>query len=219
MFELFPSEYIHIGGDEAPKARWKVCKKCQFRLKEEGLKDEHELQSWFIKRMEKFVNSKGKKIIGWDEILEGGLSSTATVMYWRGWLKDVPEKVIAQGNNIIMTPNTHCYFDYDYKTISTMRAYDYEPVPSGMTDEQSNNLLGVQSNFWSHIDRTEEDVDKQLYPRLLSIAEVCWSSKDKKGQHLLQRKSKQAFNQARKTRRELFSRPSFKRCSVKATRI
>lgn len=130
--------------------------------------------------IEKIVNSKGKKIIGWDEIMEGELSSTANIMYWRGWLKDVPEKVIAGGNNIIMSPTSHCYFDYNYEAISSMKAYEYEPMPSGMTDEQSNSLLGVQANFWSHIDRTEAGVDKQLFPRLLSIAEVGWSSKGKK---------------------------------------
>jgi len=175
VFELFPSEFIHIGGDEAPKARWEVCPKCQQRIREEGLLDEHELQSWFVKRIEKFANSKGKKIIGWDEILEGGLSSTANVMYWRGWLEDVPEKVTSKGNNIIMSPTTHCYFDYKYEDISTLKAYSFEPVPEGLNSEQTENVLGVQANFWSHIDRTEEGVDRQLYPRLLSIAEVAWS--------------------------------------------
>jgi len=178
IFEMFPSEYIHIGGDEAPKVRWKACQKCQNRIKNEGLRDEHELQSWFIKRIEKFANSKGKKIIGWDEILEGGLSKSSTAMYWRGWMKDVPEKVISQGNNIIMSPTSHCYFDHKYKDISTIKAYNFNPVPEGVSEEQAKQILGIQANFWSHIDRTEQDVDKQLFPRLLSIAEISWSSKD-----------------------------------------
>ena len=181
VFELFPSEYIHIGGDEAPKKRWVACKKCQNRINVEGLKDEHELQSWFIKRVEEFVNNKGKKLIGWDEIMEGGLSETATVMYWRGWINDdVPQKVVNQGNDVIMSPTTHCYFDYKYEEISTLKAYEFEPVPNGITQEQTKHVLGVQANFWSHIDRTEAAVDKQLFPRLLSIAEVAWSPKEKR---------------------------------------
>jgi len=181
VFELFPSGYIHIGGDEAPKARWEVCEKCQSRIAEEGLKDEHELQSWFIKRMEEYIKRSGKKLIGWDEILEGGISPTATVMYWRGWLDNVPGEIISKGNHIIMSPTTHCYFDYDYKTISTLKAYEFEPVPPGLSAEQSKKVLGIQANFWSHIDRTETGVDRQLYPRLLSISEVGWipeSNKD-----------------------------------------
>jgi len=180
VIELFPSEYIHIGGDEAPKARWEVCAKCQARLKEEGLKDEHELQSWFIKRIEKFLNSKGKKLIGWDEILEGGLSPSATVMFWRAWVKGVHSNLISSGNDIIMSPTSHCYFDYKYEKISTLKAYEYEPVSNGITEEHSNRILGVQANFWSHIDKTEAGVDKQLFPRILSIAEVGWSPKNKR---------------------------------------
>jgi len=180
VFEMFPSEYIHIGGDEAPKARWEVCNKCQARIKEEGLKDEHELQSWFIKRIEKYISAHGRKLIGWDEIMEGGLSPTASVMYWRGWKPAIPEKVISKGNDIVMSPTSHCYFDYKYETISTMKAYEFEPVPGNVTNEQSKNILGLQANFWSHIDRTEEGVDKQLFPRILSIAETGWSPKSKK---------------------------------------
>ncbi len=188
VFEMFPSEYIHIGGDEAPKARWEACQKCQARLKEDGLKDEHELQSWFIKRIEKFVSANGKKLIGWDEIMEGGLSSTANVMYWRGWLKDVPEKVISEGNNIIMSPTSHCYFDYKYENISTMKAYRFNPVPDNITKEQSKNILGLQANFWSHIDRSEAGVDKQLFPRILSIAELGWSPENSKDSTLFKEK-------------------------------
>ncbi len=180
VVEMFPSEYIHIGGDEAPKKRWEMCKKCQARLIEERLKDEHELQSWFIKRIEKLVSGQGKKLIGWDEILEGGLSSTASVMYWRGWLEDVPERVVSKGNDIVMSPTSHCYFDYKYEAISTMKAYEYEPVSNKLSKEHSNNILGVQANFWSHIDRTEAGVDKQLFPRILSISEVGWSPNNKK---------------------------------------
>ncbi len=188
IFELFPSEYIHIGGDEAPKARWETCKKCQNRIKEEKLADEQELQSWFIKRIERFANGYGKKIIGWDEIMEGGLSKTATVMYWRGWKKDVPDKIIANNNNIIMSPTSHCYFDYSYEAISTMKAYEYDPAPKGKYPGKMKNIFGVQANFWSHIDRNEQGVDRQLFPRLLSISEIAWTPKEKQDSLFFKRK-------------------------------
>ena len=110
VIDLFPSEYIHIGGDECPKVRWKACPKCQKRIRDEKLKDEFELQSYFVQRMEKFLNGKGRKIIGWDEILEGGLSKTATVMSWRGSAGGI--EAAKSGNHVIMAPNTHCYLDY-----------------------------------------------------------------------------------------------------------
>ena len=172
-----------------PKARWKECDLCQSRIKEEGLKDEHELQSWFIKRIERFVAGRGKKLIGWDEILEGGISPTAAVMYWRGWLEDVPEKVILNGNDVVMSPTTHCYFDYDYKTTSSLKAYEFEPVPAGISAEQSARILGIQANFWSHIDRTEAGVDKQLFPRLLAISEVAWTPPHLKDSSLFKQKA------------------------------
>ena len=176
VIQLFPAEYIHIGGDEAPKDRWEKCPKCQERIMVEGLKDEFELQSWFIKRIEKYINQKGKKLIGWDEILEGGLSETASVMYWRGWLEEVPEEVVKQGNYLIMSPTSHCYFDYDYKTISTKKVYEFNPVPEILEDSVSHLILGGQANFWSHIDRTEQGFDRQIFPRILALSEVLWST-------------------------------------------
>jgi hexosaminidase len=175
VIQLFPAEYIHIGGDEAPKDRWEKCPRCQRRIMVEGLKDEFELQSWFIRRIEKYINQKGKKLIGWDEILEGGLSETASVMYWRGWLTQVPEEVVEQGNNLIMSPTSHCYFDYDYATISTEKVYEFNPVPEGLENSLSHLVLGGQANFWSHIDRTEQSFDKQIFPRILALSEVLWS--------------------------------------------
>ncbi len=177
---LFPSEYVHIGGDEAPKKHWKECPKCQKRISDQGLKDENELQSWFVKRIEKYLNSKGKKLIGWDEITEGGLSHSATVMYWRGWVKDVPEKVAELGNEMIMTPTSNCYFDYPYDNISTEKVYSFNPVPEGFGAEQSKKVVGVQANFWSHIDRTQPQIDRQLFPRLSALAEIAWSDNNKK---------------------------------------
>ena len=177
---LFPSKYIHIGGDEAPKDHWKECVKCQQRIKDEGLKDEHELQSWFIKQIETYLSANNKTMIGWDEILEGGLSRTATVMYWRGWEKEIPEFVLNQGNNIIMTPTSHCYFDYTYETISTEKVYSYCPIPAGLNKEYEKKILGIQANFWSHLNRIEPEMDRQIFPRLLALAEVGWSKESNK---------------------------------------
>jgi len=178
--DLFPSTYIHIGGDEAPKMYWKACPKCQARIKENGLKDENELQSWFVKRIEKYLNNKGKKLIGWDEIMDGGLSSSATVMYWRAWDKSVVQKIPLIGNDIVMTPTSHCYFDYTYEKISSERVYSYEPIPAGMSSDKAKKILGIQANFWSHLDRTAPRIDQQLFPRIIALAEVAWTDQDKK---------------------------------------
>ena len=177
---LFPSQYIHIGGDEAPKAHWKTCPKCQKRILDEGLKDENELQSWFVKRIEKYLTKKGKRLIGWDEITEGGLSPTATVMYWRGWEKDVPAKVAQLGNNMIMTPTAYSYFDYPNNKITTENIYFVNPVPQGFSLEQSEKVQGVQANFWSHIDRTPPAIDRQLFPRLIALSEIAWTQNENK---------------------------------------
>ena len=170
MVEIFPSGFIHIGGDEAPKVRWEKCPKCQKRIKDEGLKDEKELQSYFISRVEKYINTKGRRLIGWSEIIEGGLAPNAAVMDWIGGAKEATEK----GQDVVMSPTSHCYFDYTYKAISSEHAYSFDPV-KGLTAEQSKHILGLQANFWSHIDREPELVDKQLFPRILSIAERGWS--------------------------------------------
>ncbi len=177
---LFPSQYVHIGGDEAPKAHWKTCAKCQKRIKDLGLKDENELQSWFVKRIEKYLNGKGKKLIGWDEIMDGGLSKSATVMYWRNWDKSVAQKIPFIENDIVMTPTSHCYFDYAYEKISTEKMYSFNPVFNQEKPEVNKNILGVQANFWSHLDRTSPRIDRQLFPRLLALAEVGWTNSDHK---------------------------------------
>ena len=177
---LFPSRYIHIGGDEAPKKYWKECPKCQKRIAGEKLKDENELQSWFVQRIEKYLNSKGKKLIGWDEIMDGGLSKSATVMYWRSWSKDVAQKIPQIDNEVIMTPTSHCYFDYTYEKISSEKMYSFNPVLSDNPALVRNNVLGVQVNFWSHLDRTAPRIDRQLFPRILALSEVAWTDYDKK---------------------------------------
>ncbi len=178
VVDLFDCEFVHIGGDEAPKDRWRECSKCQGRMRQEGLANEDELQSYFIKRIEKFLNSKGKRLIGWDEILEGGLAPNAAVMSWRGTRGGIAAASV--GHDVVMSPTSHCYFDYDYDKISTMKAYSYEPVPTEVAGEQVKHILGAQANFWSHIDRTEVGMDKQIFPRLLALAEVTWSTKEQR---------------------------------------
>lgn len=174
VITLFPSEYIHIGGDEAPKEGWKKCPKCQSRIKSEGLKDEAELQSYFIRRIEKFINSKGRKLIGWDEILEGGLAENAAVMSWRGVQGGI--EAARQGHHVVMSPTSHCYLDYSHETTSTEKVYSYDPVPQELADGQSKYILGAQANMWTHIARTETAIDAQVFPRLYALAEVLWTN-------------------------------------------
>ncbi|MBT8244956.1 MAG: family 20 glycosylhydrolase [Winogradskyella sp.] len=186
---LFPSEYIHIGGDEAPKTRWKTCKNCQARIKAEGLKDEHELQNYFITRMEKYLNSKGKQIIGWDEILEGGLAPNATVMSWRGTSGAV--EAAKSGHNVVMTPTSHCYFDYyqsDNENEPTAiggylpleKVYSFNPIPDELTEEESKYIIGVQGNVWTEYMPTSEQVEYMAFPRILAMSEVLWTNTENK---------------------------------------
>ncbi|MDD2437545.1 MAG: family 20 glycosylhydrolase [Massilibacteroides sp.] len=190
IIPLFPSEYIHIGGDEAPKKHWETCPKCQARIQTENLKDEHELQSYFIQRIERFVNSKGKRIIGWDEILEGGLAPNATVMSWRG--EDGGIAAANMHHDVIMTPNTYLYFDY-YQSddcqnepiniggfLPLEKVYGYEPYTSKITKEQQKYIKGVQGNIWMEYIHSEAMVDYMTYPRALALAEIGWSQAEKK---------------------------------------
>lgn len=187
VMEIFPSKYIHIGGDEAPKTRWETCEKCQKRIKDENLKDEHELQSYFIKRMERFVSSHGRQIIGWDEILEGGLAPGATVMSWRGMEGGI--EAARTGHDVIMTPTDYCYFDYyqgepasepfgigGYTTLK--KVYSFEPVPGVLTEKEGKHILGAQGNFWTEYIRSTDLVEYMVYPRALALAEVTWSPKE-----------------------------------------
>jgi hexosaminidase len=170
VIEVFPSTFIHIGGDEVPKVRWQACPKCQARIKAEGLKNEHELQSYFIRRIEKHITAKGRRLIGWSEIMEGGLAPKAAVMDWIGGAAEATKA----GHDAVMSPTSHCYFDYPYGAISSQRAYSFDPV-ARLSPEQAGHVLGLQANFWSHIDREPALVDRQLFPRLLSLAERGWS--------------------------------------------
>lgn len=169
---VFPGPYIHIGGDEVPKTAWKACPKCQARMKAEGLKNESELQSYFIRRVEKLVEKNGKRLIGWDEILEGGLAPNATVMSWRGMEGGMASA--KAGHDVVMSPTSHCYFDYAYTAINSARVFAFDPL-AGIPPEAARHMLGLQANFWSHIDREPELVDRQLFPRLLALAERGWS--------------------------------------------
>ncbi|WP_080905361.1 beta-N-acetylhexosaminidase [Parabacteroides sp. Marseille-P3160] len=190
VIDLFPGEYIHIGGDEAPKARWKACEKCQARIKHEQLEDEHGLQSYFIQRIEKFINSKGKKIIGWDEILEGGLAPNAAVMSWRG--EEGGIDAANMGHEVIMSPNNYLYFDYyqsldkDNEPINIggylplSKVYGYEPYTPKITEEQQKYIKGVQGNIWMEYIHTKELMYYMTYPRALALAEIGWSPASKK---------------------------------------
>lgn len=186
---LFPGTYIHIGGDEAPKTRWKNCERCQNRIKEEGLKDEHELQSYFIARMERYLNSKGKQIIGWDEILEGGLAPNASVMSWRGTSGAI--EAAKQKHNVVMTPTSHCYFDY-YQSdgeneptaiggyLPLEKVYGFNPIPEELNQEESKYIIGAQGNVWTEYMPNEDAVEYMAYPRMLAMSEVVWSNSDAK---------------------------------------
>lgn len=170
---LFPSKYIHIGGDEVDKLLWKNCADCQARMKAEGLKDEHELQSYFVKRVEKFLNGQGRAIVGWDEILEGGLAPNATVMSWRGISGGI--QAAKQGHDVVMSPTSHSYFDYDYNNISVEKVYGYDPIPEELVGEERSRVLGAQGNVWTEWMPTSRRVEQMAFPRSLALAEVVWS--------------------------------------------
>ena len=156
---IFPSKYIHIGGDEAPKERWAACPKCQARIKAEGLADENELQSWFIRRIERWLNARGRRLVGWDEILEGGLAPKATVMSWRG--SDGGIEAASAGHDVIMTPNTYCYLDYYqhedwsreppaiFNTLPLEQVWQFAVIPEGIAADKRRHILGGQGNIWT----------------------------------------------------------------------
>jgi len=183
---LFPGEYIHIGGDEAPKSRWKACSKCQKVIQDKHLKDEHELQSYFIRRMDQFLTSKGKKLIGWDEILEGGLSPNAAVMSWRGF--EGGTEAAKQGHYVVMSPGSHCYFDhYQGKSKNEPLAiggytplekvYEFNPVLKEMNVDQASFILGGQANLWSEYIPNFKQVEYMVYPRAIALSQALWCVK------------------------------------------
>ncbi len=189
VVDLFPGPYIHVGGDECPKTAWKNSEFCQNLITELNLGDEHGLQSYFIRRMEKYINSKGKKIIGWDEILEGGLAPNATVMSWRGEKGGI--EAASENHDVIMTPTSNCYFDY-YQSedpeeplaiggyLPLKDVYNYEPIPKELPKDKHNYILGTQGNVWTEYIPTEDHLEYMAYPRACAMAEVNWSAKEKR---------------------------------------
>ncbi len=189
VMRLFPSQVIHVGGDEVPKDRWHQCPKCQARIKAEGLKDEAELQSYFIRRIEKFLNAHGRRLIGWDEILEGGLAPNAIVMSWRGTQGGIA--AAKQHHDVVMSPTGFCYFDYyqgNPKTeplaiggnLPIEKVYRFDPTPSALTPEEANHVLGGQANLWTEYIATPEHAEYMTYPRLAAMAEALWSPPEKR---------------------------------------
>lgn len=190
VVQLFPGKYIHIGGDECPKTRWKSCSNCQARIKKENLKDEHELQSYFIRRIEKYLNTKGKQIIGWDEILEGGLAPNAAVMSWRGTEGGIAAAKLK--HNVVMTPGKPCYFDhYQHKPTESEplaiggfnpldSVYNYNPTPKILNETESEFILGAQGNVWTEYILNEKQVEYMAVPRMIALSEALWTLPENK---------------------------------------
>jgi hexosaminidase len=192
VMALFPGEYIHIGADEVPKTRWENNALAQEIIRREGLDGEHGLQSWFIRRIEAFLNENGRSLIGWDEILEGGLAPNATVMSWRGMIGGI--EAARQGHDVIMTPTKYTYFDFYQAdpateplamnwagfTIPLDTVYSFEPVPDELTELEARHILGAQANVWTEYISTPEYVEYMVYPRALALSEVVWSARDRR---------------------------------------
>ncbi len=190
VLEVFPSKYIHIGGDEAPKVRWEACPACQARISAEGLADEHELQSWFIRQIEAWLNDRGRNLVGWDEILEGGLAPRATVMSWRG--SDGGIAAANAGHDVIMTPNNYCYLDYYQSedreseppainaTLPLKQVWQYEVVPKQIAADKRQHILGGQGNIWTEYIPRSEQVEYMMFPRAIAIADVLWHHPDER---------------------------------------
>jgi N-acetyl-beta-hexosaminidase len=182
VMQLFPYQYIHLGADEVEKTNWKKCPDCQRRMKEQGLNTPEQLQAWFVHNMEKFFNENGRRMIGWDEILEGGLSKTATITWWRTWAPDAVPKATAQGNQAILCPNGAFYLDNweDKNSMSTL--YNYNPLLEGLSDAQKQNIIGAQCNLWTESVPTIKRVEYLLFPRLVAFSEMVWLPAEKKNE-------------------------------------
>lgn len=175
VFQLFPYEYAHIGGDEVDRSRWAKCPDCQRRIKALGLQGVEELQAWFTKDMEKFFNAHGRKLMGWDEILEGGVSRTATVYWWRGDHADVAQKSTEMGNEVVICPTTYCYFDYGQDDNTLKRIYTSDVIPADLTPKQLKLVKGIQSNAWGEFIPTVGRMQFMVFPRALAMVEKAWT--------------------------------------------
>lgn len=207
VMELFPSEYIHIGGDESPKSRWEKCSKCQKRIQEEGLANEHELQSYFVQRIEKYLNAHGRRLIGWDEILEGGLAPDATVMSWRGVQGGID--AAREEHQVIMSPGTHCYFDhyqadpeFEPKAIGgytpLSKVYSFNPIPQELNKSEQEYIWGGQANMWTEYMDNSNYVEYMLLPRMIALSEALWSRE--------KNKSFKDFNERLQTHKKLLDK-------------
>lgn len=185
VIDLFPSEFIHIGGDEVDKYLWQHCSDCKARMAEEHLKTPEELQSYFIRRIDKYLTSKGKRLIGWDEILEGGLAPNAAVMSWRGI--DGGVAAARAGHDVVMTPTARCYFDYSYNDIPTKHVLGFEPIPDTLTPEQAKHILGGQCNLWTEWVPDRTTAEQRLFPRLVAMSQVLWSQKQENPEAFMNR--------------------------------
>jgi hexosaminidase len=187
---LFPGRYVHIGGDEAAKDEWVASARAQARIRELGLKDEHELQSYFIRRMDEFLTARGRSLVGWDEILEGGLAPNAVVMSWRGTAGGIA--AAQAGHDVVMAPTSHTYFDY-YQSRDTLSepiaiggylplevVYGYDPLPAELTADQARHVLGAQGQLWTEYMPGPRQVEYMAFPRLTALAEVLWSPRERK---------------------------------------
>lgn len=186
ILDLFPSDFIHIGGDECPKKRWERCPKCQIRIVREELENEGQLQSYFIRRIETFLNANGRRLIGWDEILEGGLAPNASVMSWRGVEGGL--RAVREGHDVVMSPISHCYLNF-YQSrdldkeppafneiLPLETVYSFEPVPASLSTEEAEHILGAQGNLWTEYIPTPQLAEYMTYPRACALAEVMWSA-------------------------------------------
>lgn len=183
---LFPGQYVHLGGDECPRTRWKACPKCQRRMRFEGLANEAALQGYLMRRMTGFLEARQKKAIGWDEVAEGGAAPGMTVMFWRGM--DAVGALAHAGHDVILSPTSYCYLDYRQSDLPQEqgegsptpidRVYSFDPVPASLSKTAASRVLGAQGNMWTHYARTEEAIDRQIYPRLIALSETVWTPQE-----------------------------------------
>lgn len=178
VFQLFPYEYVHIGGDEVNRSVWEKCDKCQKRIKDNNLKGVEELQAWFTREMEKYFNANGKKLLGWEEILDGGVTKTATIYWWRGDHPDITQRSTAMGNEVVVCPFSFCYFDYGQDDNTLRNIYDGDIVPTDLDDNQKKLIRGIQANIWCEWIPTEARMQYMVFPRALAMAEKAWTPRN-----------------------------------------